>query len=267
MGYVPAIVTMEFKHCMMFRPAITPVFSSFSHLLIALTLFSLTSCVPLAPLPDASARPESEPEPELIEVQPTATATSRVDSERLEKLLRSANRAMQAGRLSQPEGDNALRYFREVLVLEAGNAEALAGIDDIVLRYAEMVRNAMARNRWLEAYQLIMRAEGAKPGNPLVTGLQAELASARQRQVVRQDGEQILLPAEDLDRHSEQLSATLQDIARRIRESGESLLIVARSDAEGRWLYQQLKQAAGSYRIRGDISVGPVAKIVILPPL
>ena len=59
----------------------------------------------------------------------------------------------------------------------------------------------------------------------------------------------------------------LQAIARRARQEDESLLIVARSDAEGRWIYQQMRQAVQGYRLRGDIKLGKRPKVLLLPPI
>ncbi len=44
-------------------------------------------------------------------------------------------------------------------------------------------------------------------------------------------------------------------------------MIYARSDREGRWIYQTLQQAAADYRVRGDIRISRVPAVVIMEPL
>ncbi len=80
------------------------------------------------------------------------------------------------------------------------------------------------------------------------------------------DYEDIELAPQALSDKDESIIATLADLALRIKDRDESILIFARTDAEGRWIYKQLKQATPGYRIRGDIRRAAEPKVRILPP-
>jgi formylglycine-generating enzyme required for sulfatase activity len=81
-----------------------------------------------------------DPVDEEIELDPTvpgqqsasepATEAEREDARRraVHRLLIAAEKAMQAGRIDQPPGDSAWRYYREVLEVDPGNARALEGL-------------------------------------------------------------------------------------------------------------------------------------------
>ncbi|WHI48901.1 hypothetical protein [Microbulbifer sp. VAAF005] len=74
------------------------------------------------------------------------------------------------------------------------------------------------------------------------------------------------LPAGELAARSAGLVEQLQRVAGRIRSEQLRVIIVARSDAEGRWVYQQLREAVPGYRVRGDIKVGNPAKLILIKP-
>ena len=85
------------------------------------------------------ARLESEREKE---------AHKRAIQEKQEKiagLLKEANRALSASRLTSPAGDNAMEYFQSVLKLDNSNIPARKGIGQIVTRYLAMAESALKR--------------------------------------------------------------------------------------------------------------------------
>jgi hypothetical protein len=56
-------------------------------------------------------------------------------------------------------------------------------------------------------------------------------------------------------------------VAQRVRESDETVLILARTDAEGRWIYKVMRESVGEYRIRGDIRITREPALVLQPPI
>ena len=55
----------------------------------------------------------------------------------------------------------------------------------------------------------------------------------------------------------------LAGIAQRIRQHQMRVIIVARDDSEGRWIYGQLRQAVPGYRVRGDIKLGNPPRLLL----
>lgn len=229
-------------------------------LLLFLSL-SLTAC--LTPSDPVFVPPESQPQ----QAQKVKKTDAEIRRDQIGRLLASAERAMAAGRLMLPLADNAYDRYRAVLLLQPGNPQAASGLDEIVVRYVQMAQQAISRSRWSEAQEFIARAAEISADNPLLREVIEAFERARSVQVASHAGEQFFLDPDQLNNKSESLMLLLIEIAQRLRQSHESMVIVARTDREGRWLYKQMKQAAQGYRIRGDITVGPQPKIIILPPL
>ena len=56
----------------------------------------------------------------------------------------------------------------------------------------------------------------------------------------------------------------LAEVAQQAKQLQSRLVIVARNDNEGRWGYQQMRQAVSGYRVRGNIKLGSVPHIVLI---
>ncbi len=72
------------------------------------------------------------------------------------------------------------------------------------------------------------------------------------------------LASADLGARNAAIREELAAIARRAREADSRLLIVARNDAEGRWMYQQMREAVDGYRLRGNIEIAPRPRVVLI---
>ncbi len=191
-------------------------------------------------------------------------------------LLRRAELAFRAGRFTSPSHDNAYDKFHSVLLLNPDNRHARAGLQAILLRYSQLIRAALAEGRLRAATNYLRQVEIYYPANSLLMELKqqlalARLAAAKPAAVVAEKNdpaiEEISLPAVELSAKSQAVVDTLAGIATRLRDTEESVLIYARSDREGRWIYKQLKQSASGYRVRGDIRISRIPKIRIMPPL
>lgn len=219
--------------------------------------------------PPASAPADSQPKPVIQDPQAAATAALEA------KMLSKAEQAFRAGRLTEPAHDNAYDTFHAVLLLNPHNGQARAGVQAILIRFADMIRRALAEQDYHSTEILLNRAQVYYPANALLLDLKKEWAVAREKADERMlttppTNLAIMdypLPPEALNRKSSTVANYLASIAQRLKENDESILIHARSDAEGRWIYKQLNDAVPGYRVRGDIKLGRVAKIVILPPL
>jgi hypothetical protein len=252
-------------------------------LLVLLLLGSLLSgCISQAPAP----------KPKVVQPLPTVAAKPAPPTveQRVSLLLRQAERALSADRLLLPAGDNAYDRYQAVLKLQPNNAQAKTGLQVISMRYIDMGRTALRHSRVSDARVYAQRAKRVYGDNPLLRELEQALAEAEQHQRVAAlavdpspaahtkqgsapksaqasaDNEYALNPAA-LSKRGDEIQAVLAKVAQRVKVSDEVLLIVARNDEEGRWLYQAMKKAAEGHRIRGDIKVGSPPKIVVYPPI
>ncbi len=196
-----------------------------------------------------------------------------------QRLLQQAEDAFRRGNLIDPAHDNAYDRFHSVLKMNPGNTMARSGLQAILIRYADLIRDALARSRYDQARALLNTTQIYYPGNTLLLDLKQQLVK-QERAALRFDEQALArtnvddlkrqdfpLPATKLGTDDAELAAFLSSIAQRLKVSGESVLIYARSDSEGRWLYRKINAAVPDYRVRGDIRIARSPKITILPPL
>ncbi|WMI97337.1 protein kinase [Pseudomonas chlororaphis subsp. aurantiaca] len=73
--------------------------------------------------------------------------------------------------LLEPEDDSAVFYYRQILGLAPGNAQALAGLDQVALLYAEMSKSAYAKGDRDLARAYIKHGLEARPDSPELLAL------------------------------------------------------------------------------------------------
>lgn len=196
----------------------------------------------------------------------------------VKSLLAAAEQALLMDQLTTPEYDNAFDRFQAVLLLSPENPDAVLGLKQIQLRYVEMSRQALRASRFSQAENYLQRARTINSDNGLIVDVKNEIQQARQKYLSQRrreplpaaptfDGVEMTFDARALSRKEDSVVSQLQNFATTVRESGETMLIVARNDAEGRWIYRVMKEAVPGYRLRGDIKVGRVPKIRLLPAI
>ncbi len=220
--------------------------------LAGLALAVLLTACETGPVTEPSAASETAPP-----AQPKPTR-----EEHIQTLLYRADVALSRGRLLLPVYDNAYDRYAAVLLMDADNREAQAGLQAIVLRYLDMARDAAQRSRFAEAETYLQRAAQIMPDNANVQTLvetEREQMAARPEALSTTGRFPLDVPA--LRDESESALETLAGIARQAREDDRMVLIVAESDAQGRWIYQQMREQVPGYLLRGDIRVGSPARI------
>jgi serine/threonine protein kinase/Flp pilus assembly protein TadD len=90
------------------------------------------------------------------------------DHLRLKKLgyLIQAQISFNENRLTSPEKDNALTYYRQVLQLDPDDPNARKGIDRIIDKYKVMALAALKEKNYTEAVQQIEKARAVAPNDP-----------------------------------------------------------------------------------------------------
>lgn len=226
-------------------------------LLVVFFSVGLQGCVSTPPVPPPSAVPLPEPEP-------AGPTPEEIRQRNVAFFLQRAEWAQSQGRLTEPAGASAYDYYLRVKHLDPDNKRAASGIQALAIEFVERARGALRRRSFGEVNSFLSRAEELVPGNSLVAEVREQLVRERSRaQHDLPAGETLALPADQLASRSEAAVALLQDTARRIRREELRVLIVARTDAEGRWIYQQLREAVPGYRVRGDIKLGSPPRLLL----
>jgi hypothetical protein len=78
---------------------------------------------------------------------------------------------------------------------------------------------------------------------------------------------EIVLDAKKLQAKDPQLTTQLTGVANKAKQTDQFVLIIARTDADGRWIYQQLRNAVPGYLVRGDIRIGSPARVKLVSAL
>lgn len=213
---------------------------------------------------------QEEPVAPVVVQQAPVPVELTAQQKAVNALLSEADYCLSQGKLLNPIADNAHDRYRSVLLMDPQNERAKLGLQTIALRYVEQARTAAKRGNLSEAQSLIRYARGID-NNPVVQ----DAAETLRKQVVSmppakpyQAGEgEVVLDAKMLQAKDPQITTQLTGVAQKAKETDQFVLIVARSDAEGRWIYQQLRNAVPGYLVRGDIKMGAPARVKLVKSL
>ncbi|HEX9207792.1 MAG TPA: TonB family protein [Steroidobacteraceae bacterium] len=135
---------------------------------VTLPLFIDGSREPAAPEPGSAA-----PAPAVAPLAPNPVAAD--GSRRADPVLSRARAALQAGRLEQPEGRNALDLFQAVLLAQPDHQEARQGLDRTIdLLLAQAAKDAAA-GRQREAERVVRRVLSVEPKHAAALALERQV--------------------------------------------------------------------------------------------
>jgi len=166
-------------------------------------------------------------------------------------LLGKGQAALQQDQLIAPENDCAVHYFREVLSIVPDQPQAQEGMQAVFNRYLDFARTAHNSGDFTQALAMVDQAEAILPPTAISQAMrtqileeQARVAAARAKKLAatKAKGVDYLLSIEGLDKKDDKIQQRLKVIAEHVRTIKGSIRIEARSDAEGRWIYEQMKQ-------------------------
>ena len=212
-----------------------------------------------------TAPPPSPPDPPVVEPvpPPDIEAPDPGESEEFLTLVDAADRAIADDRLLTPEEDSAYSYYRQALVIAPNHPLAMVGFERIVERYLQLAHQAMERHQWARARSMLDRAQYVDRNHTGIESIreQVELLANAERLVLRLD-------RAGLRERATALAAELVEFGRHARSPRARVLIRAGSDADGRWIYQQLRRSPGERPIRGQIEIGlpPQVTVLLLSP-
>jgi tetratricopeptide (TPR) repeat protein len=219
----------------------------------------LASCTtpeePLIYVPEPVPVIEPEPAPVIVTGEEVRRARLLAD------ILYAAKQAFADNRLQVPRNNNAYDRYQEVLELDPGNEVALAGIQEIAVRYVALGNAAMALGQYDNAEALLVRAMRINASLPELAEARARLEVARQNRV-----EVYPLDPAGLNNKSVEMLVHLAEVAERIQQQEAIFIINARDDEEGRWIYKVMREAVGGYRLRGNIGISGTPNILVTVP-
>jgi serine/threonine protein kinase len=125
-----------------------------------------------------ASRAPTEPSP-MPTAPATPTPSTAVD---VEALLALADADLKANRLSSPKNANALERYQDVLKHEPNNTRALAGVDAVAQRYAELARSQLAERNLERARSYLERGSRINPRLDDWAELRTAIDSARSEQ-------------------------------------------------------------------------------------
>jgi hypothetical protein len=200
-----------------------------------------------------------------------SSAQADTDSQGLvAKVLSKADAAMAAKRFILPEHNNAYDRYKAVLSVVPNHPQAMAGLAAIETHYANLAEAELLQGSFQHAQFFVNVLSTRFPSAQALPGLKSRLDKALGQQaipVVKDYGiKTIALNAGDLTAKNAAIKSTLIEVANRIAKTKEAVLIRARSDAEGRWIYQTLNEAA-THRVRGDIRLSRSPALELQEPL
>ena len=204
-------------------------------------------------------------------VAPTPAPVVLTEQQKMIKnMLADADYALSQYKLLNPISDNAHDRYRSVLLMDPENEHAKLGLQTIAMHYVEAARNAAKRGNISEAQTLIRYARGID-NNPVVQDaeqtLRKQAASVPPARPYQAGDGEVVLDSKLLQAKDPQINSQLASVAQKARQTDQFVLIIARSDAEGRWVYQQLRNAVPGYLVRGDIRIGQPARVKLVRTL
>ncbi|MGH8468593.1 MAG: protein kinase domain-containing protein [Gammaproteobacteria bacterium] len=95
--------------------------------------------------------------------------------QRIDSLLRKAKADVEAGRITHPQGNNAIEKYRTILALKPDRAEATQAIQDLLERFLSAAREALDREQWDAAQSKLDEAAMIAPASTRVANLRDAL--------------------------------------------------------------------------------------------
>jgi hypothetical protein len=207
----------------------------------------LTGCITPAP-----------PEPEITSGTDNREPARQISP--IDALLIEAELAFQAKRLTTPLDDNAYFRYLQVLSIDPNNTTAQIGLQRIVDTYLAWSIKAIDTGRYRRATSMLNKAHSIDEYHPSIEALEKRIARAE-----TSTSNTYRLEPTALASRSGALVGQLHELGREAEKNNAKVRITAGSDADGRWIYQQLN-AASVNRIRAIIELGRPAKIELTYP-
>jgi protein TonB len=162
---------------------------------------------------DSAAPAATAAAPASAAATPAATAAAAAKPGQpvgtLDEVLEKARLAMDERRYIEPAKNNALEYFRQVLLLDSTNAEAKEGLKRLGGLLIARARNALEERRFDNALAELEAARSIDQNDPRLAEIDAKLDTMRAQTALAQI--QATLAAQNFDRAQSLLEAAQKD--------------------------------------------------------
>lgn len=190
----------------------------------------------------------------------------------IERVLEKADDSYLAKRYTQPRHNNAYDRYQAVLMISPGNKRALMGLQRVEEAYIALIDGELDSGSLYHAKSFLAILEEYYPHSDHLAGLRKRVAAAEPASLPSPDVNDLLikeylLNPGDLRARNAKARKLVIEIATRVATTKEAVLILARNDSEGRWVYQVMNEATPEYRVRGDIQLRNRPAIHLLEPL
>lgn len=137
----------------------------------ALLAIGLIAYLALRGAEQSPAEPRATPSASAVTTDPVVTASEEVTA-----ALERARRALRAGRYFEPAQDNAIDFYRAVLILQPNEPEAMDGLRRVAELLLGRTEQALIKDDPTEARRLLDAVRRAQPKHPRLAFLEAQVA-------------------------------------------------------------------------------------------
>jgi TonB family protein len=160
-----------------------------------------------------------------VSVEPLPVADTTIVQGTVDELLEKARFAMRDRRYTEPNGDNALLYYRSAAAADPANGEALDGLTRVASVLASRFDESLGASRYDEAAQALVNFKSARPRDNRIAAMETRLVTVqvskslsegnvdRASALVRQAQQNGSVPAEQITRWRNEINRR-QDEAR-----------------------------------------------------
>lgn len=192
-------------------------------------------------------------------------AKSRTKPDQLEEFLAAGDKALARDQLSVPLRNSAFELYRNALVLDPENSHARRGLGLIGQRYAALANAAMSRGNSAQALEFLSQGLRVEPRASVLINLRKSLLQLQQKVATGKQWQVWPLDKHRLAKRDQRLAKSLQVIAGELVLTGDRIAIYSRTEAEARWVYQQLRQAWPGHRFVVTTGLSSKPRIVRAP--
>jgi len=159
--------------------------------------------------------------------------------------------ALKADRLTTPADDNAYTWYKRALAISPQDKDAQRGMNMISERYQQFARKVAEQGLIVKAEQYLQKAKMAALAHENMNATEAFIELMRESDI-----RTYRLADDALSVRASAIKDKLHSIGRHAFELKAKVLIVARNDKEGRWIYQQMQEASQDSRLRANLQTG-----------
>jgi len=203
----------------------------------------------------------AQPEPVVISPNPVDPSLTGDPASEIDRLLDEADLALSEHRLTTPPDNNAWYRYLRVLTMDPENQRAVQGIHDIADKYLDWSLQSLNEGNLNKAQRFLTRARAVDDQHPNILAVDNRIREYQKNQL-----ERINLSPAEISQRSPSLAQKLELIGAKIPRKTGQVIIRARSDIEGRWIYQQLSRIDRKLRLRAQILFDNLPSLTIITP-